>query len=128
MEHADAPFLVETPAEAAAAGHRLQNEFVDYQAIEHAGGHDIMDEVLTVQQDINQRNLFNNALENGDPAVVNVAFLDLLRQLVTLSSLLQSAQDDDNVWVRNWQWPVSLQVRTMSGAALRLTAGRRTRR
>lgn len=122
LEHADAPFIVETPEEAAAAAVRLQGEFAAYVAIDHAGGLDTMAEVLAIQRDITGRNLFNNALDNPNAAAANVNFLALMELLAEVSELLQAAQDDDNVWVRNWQWPVGLQVRTMAGAALGLTA------
>jgi hypothetical protein len=122
LEHADAPFIVLDPQEAAQAAGRLGREFSAYLEIEHAGGQGIMAEVQAEQQIILDQNLFNNALNNPDQALANVAFLDLLVRLVELSDLLQSAQDGDNVWVRNWQWPVGLQVRVMAGVALELAA------
>lgn len=122
LRHADAPFIVETPAEAAAAAARLQVEFVEYVGIDHAGGQDDMADILAIQRGITGRNLFSNAFDNPNAGAANANFLDLMENLVELSERLQAAQDDSNVWVRNWQWPVGLQVRTMAGAALQLTA------
>ena len=122
LEHSDGPFIVETPEDAASTAGRLQVEFAAYRNIEHAGGQDAMTDIHAVQSTITGGNLFNNALDNPDVEAANGIFLELMEQLVVLSDLLQKAQDDENVWVRNWQWPVGLQVRTMAGAALALTA------
>ena len=118
LEHARAPYTIEQWEDASAATFRLRNEMADYLAIEGVNGADAVAELHALMEGIINDSLFGRAVADGDQAGGNQAFLDLLVRLATASDLLQDAQDDEWVWVRNWQWPVSLQVRTMSGVAI----------
>ncbi len=118
LEHSLAPYAIERWEDASAATFRLRNEMLAYGRIEGAGGQESVAQMHDVLEGIILDGLFGRATGGGDQAAANTAFLDLLVRLATLSDMLGDAQDDEWVWTRNWQWPVSLQVRTMSGLAL----------
>jgi len=61
------------------------------------------------------------ARDVGNVGATNLAFRDLLERLAVISELLADAQDAW-VWTRNWQWPVSLQVRILAGIGLEMAA------
>ena len=122
LEHALAPYVIDRWEDASAATFRLRNEMADYGAIDDINGAAQVAELHGLTVGIINDNLFGRAIAGGDVQAANSAFLDLLVELATLSDLLRVAQDDEWVWTRNWQWPVSLQVRTMAGLAIQSAA------
>ena len=119
LEHALQPFLVQDFEDAASAGQAIRGKLRDYLALEVANGKDLVQEIGDHAEAIHEGTLFGLALEQSEGG--HTAYLELLRRLNTMSDLMADAQDNW-VWVRNWQWPVSLQVRVLAGIGIALVA------
>ena len=123
LEHALDPFLIEDDVGAQMASVRLKEALDAYLALEAANGQDVVTLVAEQQNAIRVGLLFERvvARDVGNVGATNLAFRDLLERLAVISELLADAQDAW-VWTRNWQWPVSLQVRILAGIGLEMAA------
>ena len=122
LRHATAPYDIGSTADALAAGSRIAEELEAYLDLESAT-EGVMAPVAELQRSILDDRLFTSVLQrNALPEeVVNEAFVDLLVRLNELAAMLEEAQSHF-VWVRNWQWPVALQVRELVGAGFMAAA------
>jgi len=110
---------VETWADNRRAAQHLRNAYHDYQAIDVANGHDLVGQIVAEADAIHEGHLLTHAMEQGWDG--HTAFLELLRRLNASADLMAQAQDSW-VWVRNWQWPLSLMVRRIAGSGIDLVA------
>ena len=123
LEHALEPFVVTDDVEASLASRRLVELFAAYLENPDANGRDTVQAIAAVQADVERWEYFEKVIDRAaiSPTAANNAFLDLLVALNDMASLLAAAQDEW-VWVRNWQWPVSLQVRVLGGVGIESAA------
>ena len=123
VRHGLDPFVIQDDVEAMLASRRLRDLVQEYQAKGAQNGADLVSEVAAEQTTIAERDLFEIVVGRDAARMLqaNTAFLELLVRLVSMSELLADAQDNW-VWTRSWQWPISLQVRVLSGIGLELAA------
>ena len=114
VNHAREPFSIFNSVSARNAAPRIMAMFTAYLDIPVANGQGAVGLVAAQQAEILQDALFDIILDPGryDDRTVNEAYLELYSRLNDMSALLVAAQNEW-VWVRNWQWPVGLQVREL---------------
>ena len=120
--HAKQPYDIESWDDARDASSALRLSLNAYEDLgeDDANGVPLVAAIARDQRNLVSEGLFNVAL-GGDRAIANPAFLRLLVTLANMSDAMSDAQDHW-VWVRNWQWPVSLQVREVAGMGIELVA------
>jgi len=121
--HAMDPFVIQDDVEAMLASRRLGTLIRTYQEKGVLNGADLVAAVEVEQAAIDDQELFEEVIARDVARIgrANTAFLELLVRLNAMSAGLADAQDNW-VWTRNWQWPISLQVRVLAGIGLELAA------
>ena len=121
LVHALRPYEIVDWDSARDASHALRDSLNAYEDLgDDANGVALVEPIATDQRNIISEGLFNVAL-GGDRSIANPAFLRLLVTLANMSDAMAAAQDSW-VWVRNWQWPISQQVREVARMGIELVA------
>ncbi len=119
LRHAREPDLVEDEVDASDAAARLALRLSAYLVVDGANGADEVAGLRDLAESILDEELYLKVLNRHllPTLQVNTAFLELLVRSSELAAGLAEAQDVW-VWVRNWQWPVSLQIRELARVGL----------
>ena len=114
MQHAIDPFAIFNAVSARNAAPRIMAALNAYLETDPANGKEQVALIAAEQAEILEDALFDIILQPDryDDRTVNEAYLELYSRLNDMSALMVASQDRW-VWVRNWQWPVGLQVREM---------------
>ena len=123
QRHALEPFLILDDVDAADAAPRIMASMNEYLAHPGVNARDEVGAVAAIQRYILDHGMFTTVLNRRQlpPGMVNAVFLDLLKRLNQMASMMADAQDLW-AWVRSWQWPVSLQIRELARIGLEAAA------
>ena len=117
--HAADPVIIIDAIDARLATRDMDDALIDYLAIEDVNGRSYVEAIAAHSAEIRAANhwLVVDQGAHAHPEDLNVAYIQLLYRLNEMARLMANAQDDW-VWVRQWQWTLSQQVKLLADQGL----------